>query len=352
MSFSFTSTPPTLDQQNKQAKGLWQNMRHFLQKDLNICLEHGHFLLAISGGADSLALLCLWQWLSDFKNISFSVLHINHGLRAESKAEAISMKNLCESWKIPCFIEELDVISLSREQKKGYEEMARQVRYELFEKYRIACNANWVCLGHHMQDLQEDIVMRMLRGAGWPALGGMVAKDEHRHILRPLLLSNPLHLRLLLKNSGLSWAEDASNTDLNYLRNRVRHTIIPLLQAENPNLEQKTEELWYMAKYDAMFWQQYLTKLCSQYNVHLHEQRVMLPSTLLQSIDKATRLRLYIYTIKLLQSALNKASGQSRAKTLFLLDEAFIQGRGNTFFQLSGKIQASLKNNCITFEFS
>ncbi len=379
MAFSFPPTPPQLQEQDKKSQKLWRSMRDFLQKELKIPIRNTHFLLAVSGGADSLALLCLWQWLCQAEQASFSVLHINHGLRPESVDEARSVQALCRTWKIPCFIENINVPSLAKVQKLGVEETARKARYALLEQYRIQCQAAWICLGHHLQDVQEDILMRLIRGTGWPALGGMVAKDAHRHLLRPLLLQQPHTLRTLLAQLGLTWAEDASNTDTAFLRNRVRHTILPLLQAENPSFSQKTAELWHFAQYDAAHWQEIMENLCAQHHIFYQEHAqekvekekaekngVLLPAKVLKSLDTATRLRLYVHAVRLLKEAClhnlpkngechdfckeqGQISGQIRAHTLFQLDAALKEGRGNTLFQLPGYITAYVKKGSILF---
>ncbi len=352
MAFCFPKDPPLLQQQEKKNQKIWRNVRDFVQNDLDVPLQNTSFLLAVSGGADSLALLCLWQWFASVEKFSFSVLHINHGLRPESKDEAHAMHALCKAWNIPCFIEEIDTYHLATQKKMGIEETARKQRYALLEHYRKHCQATWICLGHHIQDVQEDILMRLIRGAGWPALGGMTAKDAKRRILRPLLLQQPHTLRTLLTSAGLTWAEDASNADTQFLRNRVRHTLLPLFHAENPSFSQKAEELWQLAQYDAAHWQNVMDTICTENALVCHEQKVTLPAKLLKNLDTATRLRLYIHAVNLLKNTAKEQEplGQIRAHTLFQLDKAFKDGRGNTLFQLPGKITAYLKNNTIIFQ--
>ncbi len=351
MAFTFPAQLPPLKTQTLSTKELVRSASHFITQEMGLDFNNQHLLLAVSGGADSLALLCFWQWFSKIQNCSFSLLHINHGLRPESLQESQSIAELCKAWHIPYFIEERDVPRLAHENNTGFEEMARTIRYELYEIYRKKCDASWVCLGHHLQDVQEDVIMRLIRGSGWPALGGMVAQDAQRHILRPLLMQEPQALRTLLQSAGLSWAEDASNADVRFMRNRVRHTILPLLQAENPSFSKKTQELWHFAQYDADYWQLKLDNLCTTHNIRCENKTIILPAQLLKKIDKATRLRLYLLALSKLMQAAPQLAGQAGAHTLFALDAALLEGRGNTIFQLPGSIHAYLKKGAVTFSY-
>ncbi len=348
LAFIFPQNPPAYEKQSPATKELVRQVRHFIDKELALSLEGNTLLLAVSGGADSLALLCIFHWLRPIYKHTLHVLHIDHGLRTESICEAYAVQALCKAWHIPYTIEKVDVAQRAQQEKKGVEEMARLLRYALYAKHAKLCQATWTCLGHHLGDVQEDILMRLMRGAGWPALGGMAAFDQTRHILRPLLMQKPETLRILLTEAGVGWAEDASNADTGYLRNRVRHTILPLLQAENPVFPQKMQELWNFAQYDKEHWQHILEDLFQKHSVCCHENTITLPAQLLQSVDKATRLRSYHFALQHLQKHCQSAT-QARAQTLFNLDTALMQGRGNTTFQLSGGVCAHVKKGSVHF---
>ncbi len=342
LAFHFPSILPNFTDQPTSSRVLSRNVRNFMDKELKIDIRGQHFLLAVSGGVDSLALLCLWLWLRPIYGHTLSVCHIDHMLREESPLEAKTIANLCAAWGIEYFVHQTNIPKLAHEQKKGLEEMARIERYIHLENYRKKCQAHWICLGHHLGDLQEDILMRLMRGSGWPALGGMQALDKKRNILRPLLLQEQNQLTNLVKAAGIGHADDKSNCDTKYLRNRVRHNILPLIHAENPSFQQKAAELWQFASYDQEHWQDIVLKLFAQ--VKVDENAITLPAAMLNGLDKATRLRLYMHSISTL------AKGQARANTLIELDNAWVQGRGNTTFQLPGNVEARLKKGAITFQ--
>lgn len=308
----------------------------FLQKHCALDLHDTKLLLAVSGGADSMALLTMFTALRPRMGHSLCVVHVDHALRPESPEEAAFVARLCADWGIPCTVRPIPVKKFAAQHNTGLEEASRILRYQMLEEERQRNNADWIITGHHRQDLAEDIVLRLIRGTGWPALGGMQAVDPERHLLRPLLLCEPEDLRALLNSLPLPWQEDASNADISYCRNRMRHILLPLLRVENPSLHQGMENLWLLAREDEAHWDQVISAALSHYQVSLSPPRICLPKALLQAHDRATRLRLYMKAIHSLEQ------GQARATTLFQLDEAWSQGRGNTYFQLPGKISAHI----------
>lgn len=308
----------------------------FLQDHCALNLRGTRLLLAVSGGADSTALLALFTALRAHTGHHVCVLHVDHGLRPESPKEADFVARLCADWGIACTVRQANVKAYAAQHKIGIEEASRTLRYQLLEEERQKSHADWIATGHHRDDLAEDMLMRLTRGTGWPALGGMSAVAPERHLLRPLLLCEAEALRALLRHLALTWHEDPSNTDISYSRNRMRHILLPLLRIENPSLHQGLENLWHLAQEDKAHWEKLVTAALKQHKVSLKPPRICLPKALLQAHDRATRLRLYLTALRSL------GQGQARATTLFQLDEAWSQGRGNSHFQFPGKISADI----------
>ena len=321
-------------------------------------------LLAVSGGADSLALTLIVALLRPSLGHAVHVAHVDHGLRAESVAEGRWVAKLCAAWDLPCTLLTADVRGHAARQRVGLEEAGRLLRYALLEETRVAHGAQWICTGHHSGDLEEDMVMRLLRGTGWPALGGMAAVDGQRCLLRPLLLTRAADLRTLLQHCGVVWAEDASNADVRFTRNRIRHQLIPLLHAENPAFDEAAAHLWHRAQDDAEYWEKELNARCASHNAVFEARKVLLPAALLRASQRAVRMRLYMRAVRHL--ALHRHAdeqgqgdvlcvplvrgGQARACTLQLLDEAWSQGRGGTVFQLPGGLSAHVRQGAVTFK--
>ncbi|MEG2173474.1 MAG: tRNA lysidine(34) synthetase TilS [Desulfovibrionaceae bacterium] len=315
----------------------------FLTHSCHVDIHGSVLLLAVSGGADSTALLSIFTALRPYTGHSLSIVHIDHGLRPESPLEAQSVAALCAAWHLPCTLHSAPVTKYAAEHKIGLEEAGRALRYQILETERQNTRAAWIVTGHHREDLAEDMLLRLIRGTGWPALGGMAAVDRRRKLLRPLLLCAPESLRVLVQDYGLTWQQDPSNADITYSRNRVRHTIMPLLKAENPSLHQGMENLWTLAQEDTRHWENILNAALAHYHITLTPPVITLPKALLCSMDRATRLRMYIQAVHSL------AQGQARATTLFQVDDAWQEGRGNTHFQLHGNISVEVLRGNVIF---
>ncbi len=350
--FAFPNKLPSFKEQALTTQKLSRAVRQFLSADLQFNPQGKRFILGVSGGADSLALLCLWAWLKPVYEHQFVVAHVDHLLRKESTAEAKAVAALCEAWGIPYAIHTVNIAEKAKKHQEGIEERARKERYAFFATQMQTFKADAICLAHHIQDLQEDIFMRLIRGAAWPALGGMVAHDAERGILRPLLLQEPQALRHMLQGAGLSWAEDASNADTAYMRNRMRHTLLPIVHAENPSFSEKVKNVWSLAQCDHEHWQQIIQEICEEYYVKNIDGKVRLPAQLLKTKDKATRLRLYVHALRILRAHVENSHIHARTSTLLQLDTALMAGRGGTIFQLPGKVTAQIQKKSIVFSYT
>lgn len=338
---------PAYNNLRPQEQKLCLRVRHFLTQELHVDVRGQTLLLAVSGGADSLALLSLILLLRPVLGHAVAMAHVNHGLRPESVNEAQYVQHLATAWDVPCHCLTADVRAHAARTGLGIEEAARQIRYTFLEETRMRLDTPWICTGHHAADLREDMLMRLMRGTGWPALGGMTALDNERHLLRPLLMEEPEALKDLLRILKLTWLEDSSNADPTYTRNRVRHQVMPALLEENPAFGDASRQLWRMAQDDKDYWEQRLNTVCAAHRDTWNETEVSLPAALLRELHKAERMHLYMRAVRHLVRG--GGSGQSRAITLYQLDDALTQGRGGTEFQLPGGLSAQLKRGTITF---
>ncbi|MFA5182993.1 MAG: tRNA lysidine(34) synthetase TilS [Syntrophales bacterium] len=186
-------------------------------------------LVAVSGGPDSVALLAILYKLAPELGISLVVAHLNHGIRPEADEEERFVQGLCLSMELPMESARADIIEISRTQGKSIEDMAREVRYLFLDQVAGRVNADRIALGHHLHDQAETVIMNLLRGSGPEGLKGMQPMRDRRYI-RPLLYTSGIEIREFLAREGLSFALDHSNEDLKYLRNRIRHELLPLLE--------------------------------------------------------------------------------------------------------------------------
>jgi tRNA(Ile)-lysidine synthase len=188
-------------------------------------------LVAVSGGPDSVALLAILHKLAPELGVSLVVAHLNHGLRPEADAEEQFVRELCLSMGLPMESGRAYILELSRSQGRSVEDMARAVRYSFLDEAADRVHADRIALGHHLHDQAETVLMNLLRGSGPEGLKGMTPVRNRRYI-RPLLHTSRGEIREFLAGEGLSFVVDHSNEDPKYLRNRIRHELLPLLDRQ------------------------------------------------------------------------------------------------------------------------
>lgn len=191
-------------------------------------------VIGVSGGADSVALLRVFHSL----NIPVTIAHVNHQLRGtESDADERFVHELADELEIPLKVKSIDVQQLAEGSGVSIEMAARQARLDFFETFNNAI----IALAHHADDQVETFILKLSRGAGSEGLGGMSFSQTlgDLRIIRPMLEIPRTEIIEWLKKNKFKWREDASNSDETYLRNRVRHTVLPMLESElNPNLRE------------------------------------------------------------------------------------------------------------------
>ena len=201
-------------------------------------LPPGRIGLAVSGGSDSVALAFLLTKGGKKKNAAerFVVLHVDHGLRKESKEEYRFVKALAKRLGIPFRGTHAKVVKAPGE---SLEMAARNARLAFFGKCMKSLKLDAIATGHHMDDVAETFLMRIRRVSGPVGLAGIKEKSEVGSIkfVRPLLGCRDSELKDYLRKYREEWREDASNDDVTIERNRVRHEVIPFLEKTlDPNL--------------------------------------------------------------------------------------------------------------------
>ncbi|MBE6975310.1 MAG: tRNA lysidine(34) synthetase TilS [Ruminococcaceae bacterium] len=182
--------------------------------------------VALSGGADSTALLYALFLLKEKLGITVEAWHYNHHLRgAESDRDQEFVRNICHLWDIPLHLAESRVAA----GKKGLEAAAREARYGCFEAYN-----GKVATAHTADDNAETVLLHLVRGTGLKGLGGIA--PVRGNIIRPMLAVTRQEVEDFLREHCLPHVEDSSNAGDDFLRNRLRHRVMPLLKEENPSL--------------------------------------------------------------------------------------------------------------------
>ncbi|MBQ2957674.1 MAG: tRNA lysidine(34) synthetase TilS [Clostridia bacterium] len=193
-------------------------------------------LAAVSGGADSVALLALLKEAAKTNPLILTAAHFEHGIRAEaSRADAAFVHALCESWGIPLIAESADVPRLAREWNMGLEEAARAARYGFLRRARVSADADYIALAHHRDDQVETVLMHLFRGSGLRGMVGM--KRIEGDLYRPLLDYPKETLVSYLRGRGIRWCEDATNEVPDNPRNALRLNVIPEIEKIYPGAD-------------------------------------------------------------------------------------------------------------------
>lgn len=200
-----------------------------------------HVVCAISGGADSVALLFGMYLLREKLGITLSAAHFNHHLRgAESDGDEAFVRDFCSCYDIPLAVGEAQVVS----GKKGLEAAAREARYAFF-----ATLPGKIATAHTADDNAETVLMHLVRGTGLRGLGGI--SPVNGNIIRPMLTVTRQEVLAFTKEYALSFVEDSSNATDEFLRNRLRHGVMPLLKQENPRLVENMSQMAMELREDA-----------------------------------------------------------------------------------------------------
>ncbi|NTV48399.1 MAG: tRNA lysidine(34) synthetase TilS [Geobacteraceae bacterium] len=199
----------------------------------NLFLAGDTLVVAVSGGADSSALLDLLINLPCY-NLHLIVAHLNHCLRGdESDADENFCRDLASRYSLRFEERRIDINSLASDLHLNIEDAGRRARIEFFNEISRKYGAAAVVLAHHADDQAETVLMRLLRGSGMTGLSGMAYRNARGYV-RPLLDITRVEIEQYLNERSLEWREDASNSDTIYLRNRIRHHLLPLLEDYNP----------------------------------------------------------------------------------------------------------------------
>ena len=200
------------------------------------------FLLAVSGGVDSMVLLESFFLLQkNFPTLQFSVVHIHHHLRKESDEEEAMVRDFCGERNIS-----LEVYHWEQgaSQTIGIEEKARKFRYQKLEESMNKHKASYVVVAHHADDQAETVLMKLTRGSTLEGIAGMksIRPFSNGYLIRPFLTVDKEELYEYASIHQIPYREDASNQSLEYTRNRFRQEIIPLFKQENSKFNQKIQE--------------------------------------------------------------------------------------------------------------
>ncbi len=197
--------------------------------DYKLIQRKDKILLAYSGGADSTALLHLLLSLQQEMAFGLFLAHFNHKLRSRADEDEKFIRLVAARLSLPLFVGSEDVRSYARERRLNIEEAGRGFRYDFLKKTASELGGAKIATGHTMTDQAETFLIRLLRGSGLRGLAGIYPTVEGR-IIRPLVRVERKEVEAYLKERSLEFCVDESNFDRRYLRNRIRHELLPFLE--------------------------------------------------------------------------------------------------------------------------
>lgn len=271
----------------------------------NLIEKNDKIVIGVSGGPDSICLLHVLYGLKEKLGIEIVVAHVNHMLRDVADLETEYVQNFCKKLGIECYVKKADILEISKTQKKGTEEVGRQVRYDFFDEVAKKTNSNKIATAHNSNDRAETVILNILRGSGLSGLKGIEPIRDNKYI-RPLINTDRQDIENYCNDNKLEPKYDKTNNENIYTRNKVRNTVIPYIKKEfNPNIIKTINRLSSLATEE----NEYLQAITKQEFENLlieKTENIILDLHKFNSLNLVIKRRLILYTIN---EVLHKTNG-------------------------------------------
>ncbi|SMD02646.1 tRNA(Ile)-lysidine synthase [Desulfocicer vacuolatum DSM 3385] len=288
-------------------------------------LSPGDVVLAgVSGGADSVALLGILKELALSFSLQIGVAHVNHCLRGEeSDRDEAFVRDLAASHGLPLHVQQTDVAARARKNKKSIEDAARDVRYAFYREIASRHGYNRVALGHNSDDNAEQVLMNLLRGSGPRGLMGIPPMRDNL-IIRPLIRVSRQEILAFLDRHGQPFVQDSSNEDTRYLRNRIRHGLMPCLSKEyNPDIKSALNRLSVLITAEETWMEGESRAMLARHLERLNPREVRFSRDFFATLPKALARRG-------IRGAIQEIKGDLRRITFGHVDDIMALMPGNT----------------------
>jgi tRNA(Ile)-lysidine synthase len=254
-----------------------------LKIERSLLLAGERVCVAISGGADSVALLLALVEAKAALGVGVSAAHVHHGLRGmEADGDEAFVRGLCKRLDVPLTVFRVDTGARQAAEGEGVEEAARELRYAALRGLLENGAADVVATAHTLDDQAETVMMKLLRGAWTEGLGGISPEVQASsvagaptaglstalrsgrdgkfvgsvgRIVRPMLGVRRSEIEAFLRARGQDWRSDASNADVSLTRNRVRHELMPMLRSFNPAVDEMLANVAELARDEQAYWE-------------------------------------------------------------------------------------------------
>jgi tRNA(Ile)-lysidine synthase len=282
-------------------------------------------VVALSGGLDSVVLLHLLRFTEGLPALSLHAVHLDHGMRTGSSADASWVRGLTRAWGVPLRV-------LATETVPSSEDEARELRYAFFEDMRAEAEARWVVTAHHLDDQVETVLFRILRGTGLRGLRGI---PEYRApgIWRPLLPFSREDIEAHALTVGIHWREDPTNAEIDFARNAIRNRILPDVEDHvAPGARSAILRLARLARQEEDAWESLLPELVASLDAAHAQGELSFSRDALVRHDPALRARL-------LQSLARRFGGHLDAAGTRIAVEFTSSGESGREVSLTGALR-------------
>jgi tRNA(Ile)-lysidine synthase len=208
-----------------------------LATSADLSREHPLIILGLSGGADSVFLFHVLLTMQKNKQLDFICAHFNHGWRKDATLDEQFCRELTSTHRVKIVVKNPQSLTKSFKFNGSKEELGRKMRREFFDQVKKEHSGTHIALAHHQQDQIETFFIRLARGCSLEGLSGI--KPIAGNYIRPLLNINKAEILDFLKANNIPWTEDETNKSPNFLRNRIRHQLLPLMQQIDSRFTQK-----------------------------------------------------------------------------------------------------------------
>jgi len=285
------------DHKNHENKRINENIQHTVEKTVEAykMLQTGDsVLVGVSGGSDSMVLLYVLIELAPRLHLRLGVAHLNHSLRQEdSDDDAEFVASIARQLDLPNYIQKMDVRSYQKINRLSLEEAARQVRYNFYDVVAATNGYNKIALGHHSDDNAELILMHIFRGSGPRGVSGIppIRGDK---IIRPLIDLKKAEILDFLARKKIAYISDLSNEDTQYLRNRIRHNLIPsLISSYNPRIVETLIRMASITRAEEDWIEDMLNPIFEESVIEANDNKIILSAQRVDELHIAAKRRVF-----------------------------------------------------------
>ena len=302
----------------------------------NLISKGDRVLCALSGGADSVALLVILKKLSSELDFSLCASHLNHGIRGnEADRDERYCRKLCIEYDVPFASERVDVPSEAKSNGEGIEECARRLRYDFLKRAAFSFECNKICTAHHADDNIETVLMHIIRGCALTGLAGI--SPVNGNIIRPLLTVRKTELTEALNEQSIEFVFDSTNASLDSTRNYVRHNMLPHIYKINPSADKAFYRMCEGVSQDIAYFDAAVSKLDRALS---KKALAALPSAMLSR-----------YVIKRYEELFDGESvPQLENKSLKLIVNSLKSASSTVKYDISGNVTVYIEESGLTFE--